>query len=111
MKRPELKELGVGNKRTFVGIFQHKAKRFQSGRNTLIQCCVGSVVDEETGKLVTDHSWIAFYIREVDLLNVKEGDIIRFYGLVKNYGKSYGEVNTGIRATGLDRILKRKKAS
>jgi hypothetical protein len=111
MKRPELKKLGVGSKRTFVGIFQHKAKRFQSRGNTLIQCCVGSVVDEETGELVTDHSWIAFYIREVDLLNIKEGDIIRFYGLVKTYGKNYGEVNTGIRATGLDRILKRKKVA
>lgn len=117
MVRRELRDLGVGNKRTFIGVVQDTGKTFKDStkgkrdlRNKpLIQCCLTSVVDEETGQLITGHVWVAFYIRDFEMLNLKQGDIIRFHGFVKKYGEYNNE--TGIRTTGLDRVLKRKRIS
>jgi len=45
-------------------------------------------VENSSGKLVTDHLWFNL-TKKLDVLRLKEGDRVQFYGIIKQYVKGY----------------------
>ena len=84
--REELAKL-FGQRRRFQGVFVRFGQK--SGyKGVLTTILLKDIVDVISQKLVSDHSWFTMGKRFAEL-DLKEGDIIRFYARVTSYIKGY----------------------
>lgn len=84
--RAELAKLN-GKRRRFKGVFVRFGKK-AGYKEPLITILLKDVVYIASGKVVADHLWFTMGKR-FSLLELKEGDVIRFDARVTSYVKGY----------------------
>lgn len=101
MKRPELKELGVGNKNCqFIAIYKSSGKRYKVSGITFADICVKLLVNNENGDLLTDHVWIS-KVSLKQVVKLKKGDVVMICNSVIY---DYHRDETGLRGGVISKI-------
>ena len=105
--RSELKKV-VGQKQKFRGIFERYGTKSNWYTGKIERTVLVKDVTNYAGKMITNHLWFN-YTKKLEVLKLKEGDRIQFYGIVKPYIKGYEKDQIDYKITYPSKIVKYNK--